>query len=220
MHRAKRMALMAAMIGMAAGAAVAGPPLLCFPYQCDETVQLADSEKKPGKDLPQRVVASLDAAKTTLGRMETIRRGAMSVGRDSEQSRRVHERLMARALDAIASQKDAAGALFDAGLWAATTTQAGATLEGAPGKVDGVIGIAWVERAIEMDPTDAAKAFGAAVMLADRDSSRARPYLARAVAGAEPGSALARSIESNLLFGGKKIEALRKELADAPRAGK
>ncbi|MFN0131644.1 MAG: hypothetical protein ACKVW3_03790 [Phycisphaerales bacterium] len=220
MNRVQRL-VVAAAVGMMAASAVAGPPLLCFPYQCDETVSLA--ETKRGKDhdgLVERTIKSLDEAKTTLGKMETIRRAVTAVGDNAALAHRLHERLLARALDASAEQKDAAGALFVAGMWVATITQAGAKLDGEPGERYNMAGMAWVERAIEMDPGDAAKSFGAAVIAADKDRSIAQKHLKRAVAGAEQGSALARSIETNLVFGGKKIDEMRKDTKDETRAGK
>jgi hypothetical protein len=59
--------------------------------------------------------------------------------------------------------------------------------------------------------------FAAALVTFDKPGL-SKPHLARAVAGAEPGSNLARSIESNHAVGGKSVQEIRATLGAADAA--
>jgi hypothetical protein len=64
--------------------------------------------------------------------------------------------------------------------------------------------------------------FGAAVVAVDKSQKLAKDHLRKAIKNVEPGTALARCIESHLAIGGKTIKEIRANLgnADDTRAGK
>ena len=214
-----------ALIGVAmllglATAVRAGSPLGCFPYQIGDNKSLpwgtGAFDRATDYD-PANVVtdtlALLKTEKDTLTRMETLRRAAIYVSKDRARATELLAKLSWMALDAEATENKAwaAGALFDAGLLAATYAQMGIDVGFKMGVADGLQGWAWVEKSLKYAPDDPAKQFAAALIRYDRKGS-SEPYLARAVADAEPGSRLARSIESIHVVGGRTLEELRATL--------
>lgn len=219
----KPMTRMAAILAIAGATIVplparAGPPLLCFPYQIGDAKSLpwgnGAFEKKSGYDRGRAVADTFEVLKTAdsvLVRMETLRRATVYLDHDPVQAKELLSRLAYMALDAEASGKPAGAsrAWFDAGFLVATYRQAGIDIGWRAGVADGIDGLAWIRKGLELDDSDAAMHFGAALVLFENRNDECKAHLARAAAGAEPGSPLARSIESNLAFGGKKVEELR-----------
>jgi hypothetical protein len=215
MKRRSILALLGATVILAAPA-LAGPPLLCFPYQIGSATSLpwGDDAFKADKGydrahLVDDTVRLLQEQPSTLVRMETIRRAAIYVGHDHALARDLVSRMSWIAMDSEAQGKPNAQAWFDTGFAIATLRQNGAELGARPGVESNAEGFLYIKRALALDPDDDAKQFGAALVLFEHGDCK--PYLKRAVAGAKPGSDLARSIESNLAFG-KKLSELRAEL--------
>ena len=154
-------------------AAQAGPPLICHP------VEIGDAQSLPwGSDpfarstsynierLIDDTVKILDNQSSVIVHMETLRRAALYVGRDSALATRILARLMARALDAEAVGTPNALSWFDAGYLAQCYEQLGMELGLACGEAQGVTGYAWVRRALALRGDDPELEFGAAMLTA------------------------------------------------------
>src|ERR1043165_804779 len=113
----KTLALVASVVlGVAGGAAVAGPPLLCFPYEIGTAQSLPwggkDPFNKSAKYDTSKVVedtlAILKTEKSTLVRMETLRRAAVYIGKDATTATALLAKLSWIAMDAEAAGKPSA----------------------------------------------------------------------------------------------------------------
>ncbi len=204
----------------AAPSAFAGPPLVCHPYQIGDAKSLPCDAKggaSKGYDRAQVVDDTLALLKTErdyLVRMETLRRATVYVGQDRDRATELLAKLSWMALDAEAAGNSewARTAWFDAGFLASCYHQNGVDIDWKPGVADHLQGWAWIQKAIDQGADDPAVQFAAALVLLEKNDGSHRAYLARAVAGAEPGSNLARSIEKNGALGGRTIEELRASL--------
>ena len=222
MDRRSRLAVFASVLlasPFLSAPALAGPPLLCFPYEIGKSASLPwgnDAfEGKKGYDKSKVVSDTLEILKTeksVLARMETLRRAAIYIGKDREAATELLAKLSWIAMDNEAIGKPSAYAWFDAGVLAATLRQSGGDVGWHAGTAAGADGYAWVRRALELRPDDAAMQFGAALVVFERDPAAYKNHLRKAVAGAAPGSDLAKSIESNWACGHKPVEELKKEL--------
>ncbi len=222
-HRVSRLAASLALAGSLwiAAPAEAGPPLICFPYEIGEAKSLPwgkgkfDADKRYDRD---RVVADtlaiLKTADSTLVRMETLRRATLYVKKDRDAATELLAKLSWMALDAEAAENTAwaKNAWFDAGFLAACYHQAGVDVGWKPGVENGLQGWAWVKKSLDLGADDPDRQFAAALILQEKNDGSFRPYLVRAVSAAEPGSDLARTIESNPAFGDRKFEDLRASL--------
>lgn len=219
----RKIALLAASLTLAgtllATPALAGPPLLCFPYEIGKSKSLpwgkdAFSQSK-GYDTSKVVDDTLGLLKTeksALVRMETLRRAAIYVQGNKPRATELLAKLAWIALDAEAAGTPSADAWFNAGYLAATFEQGGVDLDWKPGVADGRNGYAWIKQALALTPDDPAMHFAAALVCSNTRSGAGREHIKKAVAGTEPGTDLAKSIESNLAMGQKSLQTLRKEL--------
>lgn len=210
--------------------AAGGPPLICFPYEIGDAKSLpwggGTHDKSSGYDRKAVVKDTLDLLKTekdTLVRMETLRRATIYVKDDRALATELLAKFAFMALDAEAADNEtwAATALFDAGFLAACYHQHGVDIGWKPGVEDRLQGWAWMSKGLEYDGSDPARQYAAALVLQEKNDGSYKPYLVRALQGTEQGSNLAKSIESNGVFGSKKLEELRESLgvADARRSG-
>lgn len=209
---------LAAVLG-SSSIARAGSPLMCFPYHIGDAKCLpwsSDGAFEPAKDYDRNKVvadtlALLKTEKSYLVRMETLRRATVYVSKDRQLATELLGKLAWMALDAEAAHNErwARTALFDAGFLAACYEQAGVDIGWKAGVADGRQGWAWLKRAIELGNDDPAVQFAAALVLHGSKDGADKAYLMRAAQGAEPGSDLARSIESNGAVGGAKLAELR-----------
>lgn len=214
MHRSwwRGLALVVALV--LAPVAIAGPPLLCHPFDTAGAPSLPWGgagwrDARAGYDLRQLTgdtEALLGAKTPVIARMETLRRAAIYASRDPAIARQLLVRLQARRQ--VAAGDDArALARFDAGYFAETLQEVlrlqGYDMPGI-GKVDvaglravlaGVNGSADVEAAIALRPQDAAMHFAAA-LIASADQ-RKRDYAAHARA-ARNGQSRDRLLALNL----------------------
>jgi hypothetical protein len=207
-------------------AAVAGPPLICFPYHTDGAKSLPWGDDafrtKSGYDkssLVKDTLALLKTEESVLARMETLRRAAIYAQGDKALSTELLAKLGFIALDMEADGKPAARSWFNAGFLAACYHQLGTDIDWNPGQAHGANGYAWIRKALESEPESPEMHFAAALATHGREGVY-KEHMRKAVAGAKPGSALAKSIEANGALGGK-IDELRKSLgvADASKPG-
>ena len=231
MRRSGTFAVLAAGLALAGASltAYAGPPLICFPYQISSSAKSLpwkDGSQDKAYDRSKVVNDTLDLLKTersALVRMETLRRAALYIGDDRAKGTDLLAKIAWIAMDGEASGKPTAEAWFNAGYFAATLRQLGNDIGWHAGVGEGVDGYAWIAKALELQPGDPAMQFGAA--LVGHGHPQFKDHLRKAVAGAEPGSDLARSIESNYAAGHKPLKELRAELgvddhASAAKAAK
>ena len=197
-----------ALLGVAAPA-LAGPPLLCHPFDIGSARSLpwdgthAWWQGRTDYNL-QNLVADTEAILTpstpVIVRMETLRRAALYASLDDKVAARLLSSVTTRAHAGAAS----ASALFDAGYLTETYKQIAVlrgerqfadrarTIAGVIGQADGT---AAINRAITLRPDDASLRFAAALVAATADRTAYRDHAARARKGAAEDALLARNID-------------------------
>jgi hypothetical protein len=187
--------------------AVAGPPLLCHPFDIGRATSLPWSgsswrDASPEYDISQLTtdtLALLTPATPVIVRMETLRRAAIYATRDERVARDLLLRLLDRARAAEASGKADAMALFDAGYLAETFKQTSGILRGLAAVTARIDGYELVKRSLAIRGTDPAIEFAAALMTQDPARKVAHvEHKRRAQAGAVADALLARNLRSHL----------------------
>jgi len=179
---------------LTASVAVAGPPMICHPVDVGDAECLPWGSKPFEKargfrtfELVEVTVKLLDGSSSPLAHMETLRRATLYCDNDTRLATRLFATLAARALSAeIAGGSDAGLALLDAGYLAQCYDQLNVRTDLRFGSANGIVGYAWVQRSLELNPDDAEFEFAAAMMTArgggsghDRHVARARKLAAR-----------------------------------------
>lgn len=223
-----------ALIGAAAWAggvkveagAVAGPPAVCVPIECEgANVMIGDAPfaTVSGYSADRAMtdaLATLGKSGDVLVHMETIRRAVVYLNRDGGRSNQLLARLLARTAEAEAdggSAEARALAWFDAGYFVGASSQMRTEFGWEPGSAWDVTGLAWIERAVRYADEDDAPAmqFGAALVAhpAMQQSKRGvyEKHMRAAIAGAADGSMLMRNIEVHAEYWDEAIEDLRGE---------
>jgi hypothetical protein len=200
-----------------AGAAQAGPPLICHPFEIGNESSLAWG-KGEGWNTPQpnydiRKLSSdtlglLTPEKPVLVRMETLRRAAVYASRDPQAGLELAMQLMARALDSETLAR------FDAGYFIESMKQAGLIEKRA--YFAGVNGYEWMRSS--PSPAVEKPSIEFALALVKSMTTWPNEHYRAAVSGAREGSLLERNL---LRQGGKRsLAELRASLdrrAQAPR---
>ncbi len=200
-----------ALLGVAAPA-LAGPPLLCHPFDIGSARSLpwdGTSAWWQGRadykleNLVADTEAVLTPATPVIVRMETLRRAALYASLDDKVAGRLLSSITARA-SATAPGAASASALFDAGYLTETYKQIAMlrgerqfadrarTIAGVLGKSDGT---AMINRAITLRPDDASLRFAAALVAATADRTAYRDHADKARKGAAQDTLLARNID-------------------------
>jgi hypothetical protein len=207
MRNRTRISLTAAtLLTLLAIAAVAGPPLICWPFDIGDAKSLpfgggnwnAPDPSYNIQNLADDTLALLQPTTPVIVRMETIRRATVYTMKDRDAAVQLLERLEARSNESAKSSKTDSLALFDLGYMIETYKQAhwrDALTEIAAGRD----GYAMITRAIQLRGHDAEMEFAAALIKTDfADSASIRTaHLRLAVAGARDGSLLAKNILSH-----------------------
>jgi len=180
----------------------AGPPLLCWPFDIEGERSLpfgqggwrAGSPDYDIRNLVEDTLGLLTPETPVIVRMETLRRATVYALKDKSAGEELRARLEARVRLAEASGQPDALAVFDfgylLGAYSQTGRHIGTTLPG-----DGSEGYRLVKKAIELRGKDAEMELAAAIMSVDSLWKRTkREHLERALAGARPGSLLARNL--------------------------
>ncbi len=177
-----------------ASVAVAGPPMICHPVEVGDAECLPWGSKPFEKSrgfqtskLVEATVKLLDGSSSPLAHMETLRRATLYCDNDTRLATRLFATLAARALSAeLEGGSDAGLALLDAGYLAQCYDQLNVRTDLRFGSANGIVGYAWVQRSLELNPDDAEFEFAAAMMTArgggsvhDRHVVRARKLAAR-----------------------------------------
>jgi hypothetical protein len=200
--------LVAIALAFFATPALAGPPLICHPFDV-ESGKLIAWGAGPGWNTPDRsydikkLVADTDAVLTPdspiLTRMENMRRATIYAMRDPVLAQQLLKTVMARALATTSDSR----AWFDAGYLIESYKQAVHLREDRKPElrawtaVDETIrvdGYNWVKKAMAMTGTSAEMEFAASLMT---QGSVASAHRAKAIAAAPKGSLLARNLNSS-----------------------
>ena len=197
-----------ALLGVAAPA-LAGPPLLCHPFDIGSARSLpwdgtnAWWQGRADYNLQNLVTDTeglLTPSTPVIVRMETLRRAALYASLDDKVASRLLSSLTTRAQAGAAS----ASALFDAGYLTETYKQIAMlrgerqfadrakTIAGVIGQVDGT---PMINRAITLRPDDASLRFAAALVAATADRTAYRDHADRARKGAAADALLAKNID-------------------------
>jgi hypothetical protein len=214
-------------------AALAGPPLICHPFDIDNARSLPWSghgwsqidRSYNTNRLVEDTLALLTPDAPVLVRMETLRRATVyglmptadrtvaSSVKDPALARELLSRLKARVPEAgvKSDRKTTAIALFDYGYLVESYKQAGDGSQG-PKLAGGVDGCGMIVKAINLGGGDPAMEFAAALAKEDRAGSHL-PHLQKAAGGAPDGSLLAKNLVSFFSNMGKTIGELRANVA-------
>ena len=202
----------AVVLAVTASPALAGPPLLCHPFDIGSSQSLpwdGSSAWWQGRadynlqNLVADTEALLEPSTPVIVRMETLRRAALYASLDPKVAERLLSSAVARA-NASAQGAAAASALFDAGYLTETYKQIALlrgerqfadrarTIAGVVGSTDGA---AMINRAITQRPDDASMRFAAALVAATGDRTAYRDHAEKARKGAAQDTLLARNID-------------------------
>jgi hypothetical protein len=180
--------------------ALAGPPLVCAPFDIGTATSLPWNVQGntwkgmrgdyPISQLTGDTLALLTPVTPVIVRMETLRRAALY----ATQNREIAAALLTRLTDRARAKGADALALFDAGYLAATYTQLASISPATSALADGIDGYAMVEKSLQMRAGDPAIEFAAAIMTRDGREAVAAEHARVARAGAQADRLLARNI--------------------------
>jgi hypothetical protein len=192
--------------------ALAGPPLLCHPFDIGTAASLPWGgtttwfDGKADYQLAHLVAdteALLAPSTPVIVRMETLRRASLYAGRDAKIAAALLERLTARAQASKAAGQPDALALLDAAYVTEALRQI-TTIGGLSGFKDQVNGIKdvignadgwqYMKASLAARPEDPALEFAAALIAADKDRAAYAGHAQRARAGAVKDALLARNL--------------------------
>jgi hypothetical protein len=215
-HRTLRSFVLALIaIGIGAGVALAGPPLVCHPFTIGTAQSLAWSPSKTTdwrgdvagydvKHLADETLALLTPSTPVIVRMETLRRAAIYALRDQNVADQLLTRLVDRTRKSDTGTKADALAWFDAGYFAETFRQAtpivardmGADHAAALARlVANVDGYAMVQKSLMLRGNDPSIEFAAAIITLDRHREDQPTHAAKARDGAKQDALLAQNID-------------------------
>lgn len=198
-----------------AGPALAGPPLLCHPFDIGNAQSLpwegtANNWSKERSDYDRQNLirdtkALLTPTTPVIVRMETLRRAALYASHDSRLATELLAALKQRATEAerAGTSTAAATALFDAGYLAETFKQIGQLRQSPEFRIRAEAmaavaattdGYALVSRSLSLRPDDPALQFAAAVINADKDRTVYQHHAAKARQGAAQDALVARNL--------------------------
>jgi hypothetical protein len=208
MIHSHRLLTAAALVLTVAAPALAGPPLLCHPFDIGTAASLpwdgSAGWSQGRRDYPiQRLVADTEAllqpATPVLVRMETLRRAAIYASQDPFVASALMDRLSARAHatspDGLAGLD--AAYLIDALRQVTMLEQSRefrGRIAGLRRVLEGRDAAPFLAQSVRARPADPAVAFAAAVIAMDSDREAYGAYAARARAGAPQDGLLARNI--------------------------
>lgn len=214
--------------------ALAGPPLLCHPFEIGHARSLPWNgpewrSVKADYDISRLVedtLALLTPETPVLVRMETLRRATIyavwavndyKVGyptKDLKAANELLSQLTTRARDAHGKGRNEALALFDLGYYVETYKQAAQAPQLSISLRD-QDGYASVVKAINIYGSNPEMEFAAAVITSDTRRGAHREHLQKAVARASDGSLLARNLVTHFGDKGKTVAELRSNLGVA-----
>jgi hypothetical protein len=211
-----------ALLVVVAGAALAGPPLICHAFDIGSAKSLpwvshgwnlTGSESYDTSKLASDTLAILAADSTVLVHMETLRRATLYARKDSAAAKELLAKLTAGTKSV---QSGAAAALyyFDVGYLAETYRQ---WLENSQNPALGIDGYALVNEAIQLRGHDPQMEFAAALLTLSGAATKHRDHVQRAMAGAKTDPLLAHNLSSHFI--GERGETIAQMLTKPAAAG-
>ncbi|HVD91292.1 MAG TPA: hypothetical protein VNC21_03375 [Vicinamibacterales bacterium] len=193
----------------AATPALAGPPLLCHPFDIGTAKSLPWSDDGgwsrgradyPIKQLVADTEAILQPGTPVIVRMETLRRAAIYASQDPTVAVALADRLTAKARANSTDPLAPLDAAYLIGALHQITTLGRDSefrdrVDGVKRVVDGRDPAPFLTQAVQARPSDPAVAFAAALIALDTDRQAYDGYAARAKAGASQDTLLARNIK-------------------------
>jgi hypothetical protein len=187
-------------------AAVAGTPLICHTFDIGNAKSLpwishdwnlSGSENYDTRSLASDTLAILDRSQVPLVHMETLRRATLYARKDPLAAKQLLLQLVARARSNEAASHPEAFAFFDA----AYLVEAYKQWLGEKGqnRANGIDGLVWIKKAIQLRSDDPQMAFGAALITLHESGAEQQSYAQRATAGAKNDELLARNLASHFL---------------------
>jgi len=198
-----------------ATSAIAGPPLVCHPFDIGNAKSLpwigdgwnlTGSESYDNKNLAADTIAILDSDSTVLVHMETLRRATLYAGKDHLLAKQLLLKLIARANVTGTAGSAAALANFDAGYLAETYKQYQWITKSESNPDTGFDGFALIKKAIQLRGSDPQMNFAAAIITLNGPAGEHQDYAAKAIAGSKSDSLLARNLAAH--FHGSQGETM------------
>ena len=184
--------------------AVAGPPLICHPFDIGTAKSLpwsgsawnlSGNEGYDTANLVRDTLAILNSDARVIVHMETLRRATLYAGKDQQRAKELLTRLHARA-DAAPAGKAGALAWFDAGYLTATYGQ---WLAKERNPAAGLDAYGLVQRALALSGNDPEMEFAAALMTLRGPQHDHLEHARKAIAGAKTDALLARNLSIHFL---------------------
>ena len=191
---------------MLANAAIAGPPLICHPFDIGNAKSLpfvshdwnlSGEENYDTRNLANDTLAILEGSQVALVHMETLRRATLYARKDPPAARQLLLTVVARTKRAENSSSPDAFALFDAAYLTETYQQW--LGENSDNPANGLDGYPWMARAIQLRGTDPQMQFAAALTTLRGPEAAHREYAQKALAGAKTDDLLARNLATHFL---------------------
>jgi len=187
-------------------AAVAGPPLICHPFDIGNAKSLpwishdwnlTGAENYDTHDLSGDTLAILNSSQVPLIHMETLRRATLYARKDPVAAKQLLLQLFARAKSAEASSSPDAFALFDA----AYLTEAYKQWLGEKSEnpANGLDALPWLKHATQLRRNDPEMAFAAALITLRGPEADHREFAQLATAGAKNDALLKRNLATHFL---------------------
>jgi hypothetical protein len=194
-----------------ANLALAGPPLVCHPFNIGTAQSLAwtappnnwrgDVAGYDVSRLADETTALLTPATPVIVRMETLRRAAIYALRDQKVADQLLTKLVERTRKSEGGAKADALAWFDAGYYAETFRQV-LVIERDKSKSDAfaalvknVDGYAMIQKSLTLRGSDPSIEFAAAIVTLQRDVAHQPEHAAKAREGAKQDALLAQNID-------------------------
>lgn len=204
----RRAILAFVLVAAVASPALAGPPLVCFPFDIGTARSLPwapDAGWKGTRSdydvtkLPSDTASLLSGSTPIVVRMETLRRAALYATRDAAVAKALLDQLNQRAGDAKGNGRSRALALFDAGYLVEVYKQI-APISPKTGELAASLdGYAMVRQSLALSSNDPAIEFAAALMTSDgRASAVHAEHVRHAREGSSSDVLLARNVSTHL----------------------
>jgi hypothetical protein len=187
--------------------ALAGPPLICHPFEIDGAKslpwishdwKLTGTEGYDTKKLAADTIAILNSSQNVLVHMETLRRATLYAKSDPIAAKQLLMMVVSGSKDPKANAQSEALHLFDAGYLAETYKQW--LGEKGQNPANGLDGYALVKEAIHLrGGNDPQMEFAAALISLNGPAPDQREFAQRAIAGAAKDPLLARNLSTHFL---------------------
>jgi hypothetical protein len=185
--------------------ALAGPPLICFPFDIGgaqslpwvgNAWNLSGNESYDTKALARDTLAILDSNPPVIVRMETLRRATLYARKDPRAAKELLTKLQLRRSRAEAAGHADALALFDLGYLTEAYNQWMGKDENPAAGIDGY---PMVGQALALRPADAEMEFAAALITTRAPAKDHLQHVQKAVAGGKTDPLLARNLASHFM---------------------